>query len=739
MRFRLVYALMVLGLLAAAFFLRKADPVPVERLRHLVFDTYQWMKPLPYDAKLPVRIIDVDEESLARIGQWPWPRIVTAAIVEQLADMGAKVVAFDIVFAEPDRTSPREIAKVWAMNPAMKDVAEKIAVLPGHDEALAEALTKVPVVLGFFGAPQPTEARLPEQSKITSYAGEHPIEFVPPLEGVVASLPSLLAKAAGVGNLNFLPEYDQVARRVPLLVGVGQEVYPSLSVEALRLYQQKASVLVKTTLASSEVTYGGQRGVIGLKVGNVEVPLDRNGQAWLRYTRHQKSRFISAYKLFDGSVARPEIEGKIILVGVSAEGLKDLRTTPLDGSVPGVELHAQAIEQMLAGTHLLRPDYATGLELTFLMLSGLVLTFLILHSGAFAGALVGAVSVASVNLGAWLAFDHWGYLFDPVYPSLMLTGLYVFGTVYAYRGTEREKRRVRNAFSHYMSPAIVEELARDPSKLKLGGEMREVTILFCDVRGFTTISEGLDAESLTRFLNRLLTPLTNTVLANRGTIDKYMGDGVMAFWNAPLDDAEHAGNACRAALDMLKEIEKLNELTAKEDAATGRRHIPIRVGIGINTAMSCVGNLGSEQRFDYSVIGDGVNVASRLEGQTKFYGVPILVGESVAQAAPRFALLEVDFLSVKGKSQPLHVFALVGAEEHKASKAFEELKHAHDAMLKAYRSRDFEEAGRRHVTAEALGGKELAQLYRLYGERIAAFKASPPPEDWDGSAVAEAK
>jgi adenylate cyclase len=394
---------------------------------------------------------------------------------------------------------------------------------------------------------------------------------------------------------------------------------------------------------------------------------------------------------------------------------------------------------MLTGKHLLRPDYATGLELSFLMLSGAALTFLVLQSGAFAGALLGAVSISSVNIGAWLAFDHWGYLFDPVYPSLMLTGLYVFGTVYAYRGTEREKRRVRDAFSHYMSPAIVEELARNPSKLKLGGEMREVTILFCDVRGFTAISEGLDAEALSRFLNRLLTPLTNTVLANRGTIDKYMGDGVMAFWNAPLDDAEHARNACRAALDMLKEIEKLNELTAKEDAATGRRHIPIRVGIGINTALSCVGNLGSEQRFDYSVIGDGVNVASRLEGQTKFYGVPILVGESVAAAAPGVALLEVDFLSVKGKSQPLHVFALVGGEEHGAGHAFADLKHAHDAMLQAYRSRDFVEAGRHLVSAEALGGKDLAQLYRLYGERIAAYTANPPPADWDGSAVAETK
>ncbi|KAB2850102.1 MAG: adenylate/guanylate cyclase domain-containing protein [Hyphomicrobiaceae bacterium] len=739
MRFRLVYALMVLCLLAVAFLARLADPVPVARLRLLVFDTYQQMKPLQYDPKLPVRIIDVDEESLARVGQWPWPRIVTGAVVERLADLGAAVVAFDMVFPEADRTSPREVARVWSMNPATKDVAEKIATLPGHDEALAEALGRVPVILGFFAATQPSPARLPERSKITSYAGDHPVEFVPGFEGVVTSLPVLQEKSAGVGHLNFIPEYDQVARRVPLLVGIGQEVYPSVSVEALRLYQKKASVLVKSTGASGEETFGGKRGVIAMKVGDFVVPTDQNGQMWLRYTPHDERRFIPAHKLLEDSVPKSEIEGKIILIGTSAAGLFDLRTTPLDGSVPGVEVHAQAIEQMLTGRHLLRPDFATGLELAFLMLSGMVLTFLILHSGAFAGALVGAVSVAGVNTASWIAFDHWGFLFDPVYPSLMLTGLYVFGTVYVYRGTEREKRRVRDAFSHYMSPAIVEELARDPSKLKLGGEMREVTILFCDVRGFTTISEGLDAESLTRFLNRLLTPLTNTVLAHRGTIDKYMGDGVMAFWNAPLDDIEHAGNACRAALEMLEEIERLNAATEREAAAAGRRHMPIRVGIGINTALSCVGNLGSEQRFDYSVIGDGVNVASRLEGQTKFYGAPILIGESVAQAAPDFALLEVDFLSVKGKSKPLHVFALVGGEERKSSTAFEELKHAHDSMLHAYRARRFEEAGRHHVTAEALGGKGLAMLYRLYGERIAAFKATPPPADWDGRAVAETK
>jgi len=340
---------------------------------------------------------------------------------------------------------------------------------------------------------------------------------------------------------------------------------------------------------------------------------------------------------------------------------------------------------------------------------------------------------------SWYAFDALGWLVDPIYPAIALTAVYLAGTLFVFLRTERERNRVRHAFGHYMAPALVERLADDPSRLKLGGETRDMTLLFSDVRGFTAISEGLDAEELTHFLNSLFTPLSKIILEEQGTIDKFMGDAVMAFWNAPLDDSEHATHACSAALRIMQEMPGLNEHWRKEAEAKGRRFSPVKIGIGLNTGICCVGNLGSETRFDYSVIGDNVNVASRLEGQSKTYDVGTIVGESTAARALDFAFLELDLLKVKGKTEATRIFALLGNGAFKQSRTFNDFSARHAEFLERYRAKDWDTAETLRRDCDRINTAGLQRLYALYRERIAFFRQNPPPSDWDGTAEALGK
>jgi adenylate cyclase len=735
---RLVYLSLVLALLAGMLALRVADPQPIARLRLLVFDSYQWLSARTYDPDLPVRIVDIDDQSLRRIGQWPWPRTRLAELTSRLAELGAVAVAFDIVLSEPDSTDPAEMVKRLPKTDVTEALVQRLAGLPSPDHALAEALDRVPSVLGFIAVNEPNAARPMSRAGFAT-AGDDPRLFAPRYAGAVVSLRLLEERAKGSGSLNWVPEYDQIVRRLPVLVRLGEDLLPSFAAEALRVGQGAGSYVVKASGASGEEAFGRKTGITDVRIGRIAVPTDANGQMWLRFTKSEPRRFISAAAVLEGSVPREEIDGRIMLIGTSAAGLFDLRTTPLDASVAGVEVHAQAIEQMVLGTHLRRPDFATGAELTYLALSCALLALAVYVTGAAQSAILGATFLIVAATGSWVSYRSYGWLFDPVYPTVAQSIVYIATTVYLYLLTERERNRVRNAFSHYMAPSLVEELAIHPEKLRLGGEMREVTLMFTDVRGFTSISERLDAEQVTQFLNRLLTPLSNSITANRGTIDKFMGDGIMAFWNAPLDDPEHERNAALAALAMLADLDVLNREWELEARARGEEHIPVRIGIGLNTAVCCVGNLGSQDRFDYSVIGDGVNLAARLEGQCKTYGVTVVAGESTVEKAPDLAFLEIDLLSVVGKTKAVHVYALLGDAARRRTEGFAKLEAVHNALLAAYRGRRFDEAEAHLPAARSAGGAALARVYDVYAERIRAFKANPPPADWDGRAVAEHK
>lgn len=730
MRPGLIFWLIVALVISGAVFLRALDPEPVARLRYLVFDTFIKASPRRYDPTLPVRIINIDDEALSRIGQWPWPRTVLAELTDRLRDNGAAVVGFDMLFSEPDRMSPLEIARQWPALFADPKMKAAISQIPPNDRGFATSIGEMRVVLGFSGIDR-GRAMPPQKAKF-AIAGSDPTRFVPAYSAASAGLAELESAATGLGSLSWIPESDQIVRRVPLVIRSGEALFPAFSLEVLRVVFGQRTLLIRAAGASGMLSFGENTGISSIRVGQIVVPTDASGRLWLNLTPSDKRRFISAAELLAGKVPRSEIDGRIILVGVNAAGLLDLRSTAIEASVPGVEVHAQAIEQMLTGNHLLRPDFIAGAEIFYLVAVGLLVAFIIYRAGAAWGAALGALSLVSVGAASWIAFSRLHWLVDPVYPSLAVTLLYIAGTVYLYWRTETDRRRIRSAFGFYMAPAFVEELARRPEKLKLGGEMREMTLMFLDVRGFTSLAEGLDAEAVTRFVNRLMTPLSTAILEERGTIDKYMGDAIMAFWNAPLDDPDHVRHAARAALGAIDRLDELNRRLVTEFKSSSTDERPIRIGIGLNTGICCVGNLGSELRFDYSVIGDNVNVASRLEELTKDYGLPIIVGEATAAAVTDMALIEIDRISLRGKTQVSTIYALLGNEDYRAGARFQRLLIQHQALLGEMR------AGRIAAALSALpqcrktGGDELAALYDFYEARLAgqlreAPDAATPP------------
>ena len=567
MRRGLIYLLPVVALLVALT-ARLAAPDLLDRFMLVSFDLYQRIAPREH-GDVPIKIVDIDEDSLNKYGQWPWSRSLDAQLVDKLRDAGAAVVAFDIVFAEPDRTSPKLLlTQLTTQRDVDPETTRLLGNLPDPDESLAAAMKSLPTIAGFILV-QHSDSPPPAQKAGYAFAGDNPLQFVDTFPAAIDDLAPFQAAALGNGFLNEHVDWDQIVRRVPLIMKFGNKPVFSLVAEILRVVTGAHTYIARAAGANGEKSFGENTGLTTLRIGPLTIPTDSAGRVWVYYAKPNRDRLISAAKILSGDFDPERIKDHIVLIGTSAAGVvNDLQATPLGAGVPGVEIHAQLLEQILGGVYLTRPDWGKGAEILFVLLAGGMLILVLPRIGALASALLGIAAIVVALAISWFAFKDAHLLLDPIYPTVVLVMIYFISSILGYLRTEVRQHEIRSAFSRYMSPHYVAELARNPEKLQLGGEYKKLTVMFCDIRGFTAMSEGLDARELTHLMNSFTSPMSEIITDEKGTIDKYIGDCIMAFWNAPLDDPDHAKNAVRAAQLMRRKLVDLNrDLKAEAEAS----------------------------------------------------------------------------------------------------------------------------------------------------------------------------
>jgi len=632
----------VLSLLAA----RGLLPDPFERARLFVFDTLQragpWEKPPAH-----VTVVDIDDASLKRVGQWPWSRSILARLVRALQDLGAKAIAFDVVFAEPDRTSPALLAKTWEHDFAWRAPAG--ASLPDYDRELAAAFERGRVVAG-FALLADRDGGAPAISASFATIGADPAATVRNFRGAIPNLPVLEAAAAGDGGLAMAAGRDQTIRRLPLLYALNGALVPSLALEALRVAEDEDTIKVR---AERDGGLSGPVTGYTVRIGDYQAPLDRDGSLVLHHGLAQPQSTISAWRLLDAdqrSIVASQVSGRVAVIGTSAVGLSDLRATPLNPLEPGVNLHARAIEQIMAGHFLIRPAWASGAEFVAAALISAALVMLAAFAGLRAAILVAAASVALLIGATAAAFSLKGLVLDPSFIVLTALCSGIAASFARYFVAERDAARLRSAFAHYLSPTLVRQLARDPDRLKLGGEQREMTFLFTDLEGFTSLTETTGPETLVGMLNAYLDGLCRVAMEYGGTVDKIVGDAVHVMFNAPLDQADHAERGVRCALA----IDAFALRYAAEHRARGVDFGATR--IGVNTGAAVVGNFGGSRRFDYTAHGDAINIAARLESANKALGTRICVARATVDKVSGIAFLPIGTLMLKGKAHGVDAF-----------------------------------------------------------------------------------
>ncbi|MFA7348454.1 MAG: adenylate/guanylate cyclase domain-containing protein [Desulfurivibrionaceae bacterium] len=715
-------------LLFASFGQQK--PPLLETLDNRLTDTmFRWrgtVKP-----SQPIVIIDIDEKSLRTIGQWPWPRNTVARMIQNLGAGGAKVIGLDIVFAEADRTSPKnfidelqQFLPVQLPPETMTELKAKESL--DHDLSLGKALAATPSVLGYVFQTQndnlKNQTDIPFPSGTTRLApADIRYEDISLLRAYRA-ITNVLAVAQGQseGFFNVFPDAAGTVRKVPLFMMMDGVPYPSLALEMLRI----GSEAQEMTIHISRQGKTNLRDILGVELGSTFIPTDERGQLNVNFRGPgQTYPYLSAMDILAGKNL-DRVQGKYVLIGTSAAGLLDLRATPFSNIYPGVEVHANIIDNVLSKDPFTHDIYTEiGITYALLLIGGLGLSALLAYASPLAGGLGGLLLVLATLTGNYSFFFSHNQLLGLSYPLLTFFAIFLVVTLFNYFFEGQKKRFISSAFGHYVSPQIVHQLMEHPEKLSLQGEQKTLTVLFSDIKGFTTISEKMTSEELGRFMNEYLTAMSHIVLEHKGTVDKFIGDAVMAIWGAPLEDADHAANCVRAAFRMMDKLQILR-------ADWQKRDLPIvDIRIGINTGIMSVGNFGSDQRFDYTVMGDNVNLASRLEGANKVYGTNIAISEYTRGALGEgFYCRVLDLVRVKGKDVPVRIYEPLceGEPEPTLKKETETFAEA----LRHYANREFDQA---EEIILSLKQANPLQLYDLYLERIAHYKQAPPPPDWDGS------
>lgn len=696
---------------------------PISRLENFLYDArLNMLMPNTLDERIV--IVDLDEKSLKEQGHWPWGRNKVANLIDQLFDhYQIKVLGLDVVFSEKDESSGlktlKEIQAKFPTNQALNQTITQIKPNLDYDQLFANSIQGRNVVLGYvFSVMGDTVGTLPKPVfALNQQAGRSSIGEA---QGYIANLDLLTQQAYSGGFFSLENVDDGIIRSVPVLMQYGGKAYASLSV-----------AVASAALNSPDITpmyvngnYDNYTDFEWLDLAGHTIPVDGQATTLVPYRGMQGSfPYVSATDVLNHKVDPQRLKDKIVLLGTTAAGLMDLRATPMQGTYAGVEVHANLISGILDNNIKSKPAYLVGAEFLLLLIIGLLLAFKLpgfspLRATIFSGIMFG--SVVALNLYAW----QYANLVMPLASLLLLIVMtYVVNMAYGYFVESRGKRQITKLFGQYVPPELVDEMAKSPNAFSLKGESREMTVLFSDVRGFTTISEGLAPEQITELMNAFLTPMTHVIHNQRGTIDKYMGDAIMAFWGAPVEDPLHAKHALEAAMGMIDALSQL-----QQDFAT-RGWPPINIGVGLNTGLMTVGNMGSEFRMAYTVMGDAVNLGSRLESLTKNYGVQIMVSEFTQAQVPEFAYRELDVVRVKGKAQPVKIYEPIGLQSHLTHANTELLAQYHQA-LESYRQQDWETA--KTLLNSCLASEPQRKVYQLYLDRVAFFKQNPPGEDWDG-------
>lgn len=733
------HALLVgLGLLIVLLFL--GDAAKIYQLGFVQFADaklydYRLRMTLPHTSDDRIVILDIDEKSLKQEGRWPWGRDKLATLMDELFDhYGVAAVGFDVVFAEKDTSSGLNILQELGRK-QFKDVAQFQSVLSQikpvleYDALFASKLKQRNVVLGYYfsnsenGKAVSKSGALPQPVFSAGSFKNRPIDFVK-WDSYGANLSELQAGAAAAGHFNPVVDFDGVVRRIPMIVEHDGAYYESLSL-----------ALVRTVLGSPALTpgfasgqsndYGGLEWLaLESAQGDLTIPVDEQVSALIPYRGARGTfRYISATDVLRGALPVADLQNKIVLVGTTAPGLMDMRTTPVGEIYPGVEVHANMISGILNQEVKQSPPYVLGANVVLLLLIGVFMSIILpLLSPARSMLVTLGVITADVVLNRYM-WEYGDVALPLAGAILMILTLFALDMSFGYFVESRAKRQITGLFGQYVPSELVDEMAKHPESVSMEGDSREMTILFSDVRGFTTISEGLDPKELSELMNEFLTPLSRIIYKQRGTIDKYMGDCIMAFWGAPLTDERHAYHAILAGLEMQR------TLNALQPHFKERGWPEIHIGVGINTGRVSVGNMGSEVRVAYTVMGDAVNLASRLEGITKEYGAQVLVGESTKQVVPEFVYREVDLVRVKGKVQPVAIFEPIGLLDEVSKDELEELK-LFNQVVRLYRKQDWDKAELQLLSLRNMSPQ--SKLYQVYAERVAYFRKEPPGEDWDG-------
>ena len=726
----------IIGLLVMIVFL-----IHVSGLLHWRF--IDRMENIAYDARLVftmpdtqdprIVIVDIDEKSLAEESRWPWSRDRMARFLDQLFDhYQVTLVAFDIVFAEPDESSGLSVLDRLA-NDSFRDVPEyrerleRIRPKLDYDKLFAESIINRPIILGFY-LNEPNEdgevsksGALPPPTFVKGSFRRKAINFVQ-AAGHGGNLPEFQQNAIGGGHFNPWVDEDGTVRRVPMLFEYEGAYYGSLSLEVARVILEVDKV--EPHYAYTFPWDKRYPGLEWLRLGQHLVPVDERVRTLIPYRGRQGSfPYVSAADVLNGRVDVETLKNAIVLVGTTAPGLLDLRATPVQKTFPGVEMHANLISGILDQTIKEKPAYTLGAEFVILLIIGLVMA-LILPLLTPLWATIVTLVVTGVSVGFNFAIWHFANLVLPIASGvIMILVMYLLNMTYGFFVETRREREIMGLFGHYVPPELVSEMSHDPASYSLEPESRELTVLFSDVRDFTTLSEGLSPKELSQLMNEFLTPMTQIIHKHRGTIDKYMGDALMAFWGAPVEDPEHARHALMAGMELLERMYSL------QSEFRSRGWPPLRIGVGINTGIMRVGNMGSEFRVAYTVMGDAVNLGSRLEGLTKEYGVALIVGASTRDAVPEYFYRELDRVRVLGKDEPVAVFDPIGLVNG-IDKATRDENSLYGQALRYYRAGDWDRAELQFLNLQKMAPER--GLYSLYLKRVAHFRKNPPEPSWNG-------